>query len=384
MCSLFYPFLAGIRPRRRALACALVLTWASATALAQSLNLDAAQCAALAHSARLHGKAAAIDAAQAMSVAAGERPDPVLKAGIDNIPATGAERATLGTESMTMRRIGVMQELTRGDKLRLRSERYQREAERAAAERDALRSDIERDTALAWFDAWFAQAELDLLQARQTSLQDERTAVEASYRGGRARRSELIAIDAELGMLEERRSTVRQRVRAAAIALARWTGSDAVPAPGPLPDLSSPPLDLAQLEQEQGRYPTLQALDRQRALSETEASLAAAARRPDWSVELTFQQRGPAYSNMVSFGVSVPLQWDRKNRQDRELAARLAQASGARDDYEEARRAFVAEQRQGLDLWQTGRERLARYRQVLEPLARERAGAPIGGWRRAG
>ena len=37
-----------------------------------------------------------------------------------------------------------------------------------------------------------------------------------------------------------------------------------------------------------------------------------------------FSQRGSAYSNMVSLNVSVPLQWDQKNRQDRELAARLA------------------------------------------------------------
>ena len=32
-----------------------------------------------------------------------------------------------------------------------------------------------------------------------------------------------------------------------------------------------------------------------------------------------YSQRGPAYSNMVSLNVSLPLPWDRKNRQDREL-----------------------------------------------------------------
>jgi hypothetical protein len=47
--------------------------------------------------------------------------------------------------------------------------------------------------------------------------------------------------------------------------------------------------------------------------------LAEANKKPDWSVEVAFQQRGSAYSNMVSVGISLPFQWDQKNRQDREL-----------------------------------------------------------------
>lgn len=382
MFSLFFkPALSGMRSRGALAASFLVLICASAVASAQTLSLEAAQRAALVHSAQLRSKGAAADAALSMAVAAGERPDPVLKAGVDNVPVTGADRYTLGTESMTMRRIGVMQEWTRADKLRLRSARYERDAERMLAEREIIHCDIERDSALAWLDLWFAQAEQDLLAAQSEALRDQRTAVEAAYRGGRSSRSELIAMDAELASLEERRSATRQRVRSAALILGRWTGHDAARPLGPLPDLGVPPVDLARLEAEQATYPTLRALERQSAVSQTEAELAAAARRPDWSVEVAFQQRGPAYSNMVSVGVSVPLQWDRKNRQDRELAARLALASGARDDLEEARRAFMTEQRQAFDLWQTGRERLQRYRGSLEPLARERSAAVLAEYR---
>ena len=43
-----------------------------------------------------------------------------------------------------------------------------------------------------------------------------------------------------------------------------------------------------------------------------------------------FSQRGSAYSNMVSLNVSIPLQWDQKNRQDREVSARLALAEQLR------------------------------------------------------
>ena len=52
---------------------------------------------------------------------------------------------------------------------------------------------------------------------------------------------------------------------------------------------------------------------------------------PNWSWEVSYAQRGSAYSNMISVGVSVPLPIARKDRQDRELAARLMQREQARE-----------------------------------------------------
>jgi len=46
-------------------------------------------------------------------------------------------------------------------------------------------------------------------------------------------------------------------------------------------------------------------LVRQEEIAATEAKLAAANRKSDWTVEIAYQQRGPAYSNMVSVGVSI-------------------------------------------------------------------------------
>ena len=83
---------------------------------------------------------------------------------------------------------------------------------------------------------------------------------------------------------------------------------------------------------------------------------------------------------MVSFGVSVPLPWDRANRQDRETAAKLAMAEQARAEREEMLRAHVAEVRAMLAEWQSGRDRLVRYRDELEPLARERSSAALAAY----
>ena len=94
---------------------------------------------------------------------------------------------------------------------------------------------------------------------------------------------------------------------------------------------------------------------------QTEVQLAQANKQADWSVEASYSQRGSAYSNMVSIGVSIPLQWDQKNRQDREVAAKLALAEQAQAQHEDMLRSHVAEVRAMLNEWENGAsDRVAR------------------------
>src|SRR4051812_46174193 len=76
------------------------------------LTLARAQQLALARSRQLDAFALAAQSAREMAVAAGQLPDPILKAGIDNVPTSGPERLSTGADFMTMRRIGLMQEWT--------------------------------------------------------------------------------------------------------------------------------------------------------------------------------------------------------------------------------------------------------------------------------
>lgn len=94
-----------------------------------------------------------------------------------------------------------------------------------------------------------------------------------------------------------------------------------------------------------------------------------------------YQQRGPAYANMISVGVSIPLQWDQKNRQDRELAAKLAMVEQAKAERDEMLRAHIAEVRAMINEWQNNRERLVRFAKELVPLANERTIAVIAAYR---
>ena len=126
----------------RPLAAALFTSLACLGSLAQSslapLTLDAAVAQATARSWLIAAADAQTQAAREMALAAGQRPDPVLRLGIDNLPVTGPDRFSLTRDFMTMRSIGLMQELTREDKRsarvqrqrRLRRQRHQRRQRR--------------------------------------------------------------------------------------------------------------------------------------------------------------------------------------------------------------------------------------------------------------
>ena len=79
--------------------------------------------------------------------------------------------------------------------------------------------------------------------------------------------------------------------------------------------------------------------------------------------------------------LSVPLQWDRKNRQDREVAAKLALVEQLRAEREEATRMHVADALVMLQEWRSHRERLTRYDASLLPLAAERTRASMAAYR---
>jgi outer membrane protein TolC len=346
----------------------------------QSLTLEEAQRRALERSRQVVAQDAAVIASNEMAIAAGQLPDPVLKMGLDNLPINGPDQFSTTRDFMTMRRIGVMQEITRGEKRDLRAQRYAREAEKSAADRDVAVSAVERNTALAWLDRYYAEAMLRVIADQTEQVRREIVAAEGAYRGGRGSQADVIGAHSTLAGLEDRASEYRRRVQTAKTSLARWIGDGAELALATRPSIDSIALKRETLDTDLNHHPEIAAMAKQEEIAATEARLARAGSTPDWSVEVAYQQRGPNFSNMVSIGVSVPLPWDRANRQDREIGAKLALADQARAQREEMLRAHLAEVRTMLAEWDNGRERLARFERDLLPLAAERTKAALASY----
>lgn len=362
----------------RALAAAAALS-ANLGAQAQpALTLERALQLAQARSQQLVAQDASAAAAREMAVAAGQLPDPTLKAGIADLPVGGPDRYNA---TMTTRSVSVMQELTRGDKRRARTARFEREADAAEAARLLALAMLRRDTAMAWLDRHFSERMLDVLREQRTEATLQIDAADAAYRGARGAQAEAFAARSMVAAIDDRIRQVELQVATAKTRLARWVGDAAREPLGAPPELARAGLDGANLDARLAQHPDVVMMARQEAMAQADAGIARSNQRADWGVELMVSQRGSAYANMVSIAVSIPLQLDPKQRQDRELSARLAVVEQMRAQREEGTRERLAEARSWLQAWQSGRDRLAHYDASLLPLAAERTRAALVAYR---
>ncbi len=365
----------------RAAAAALFATTALAAPPAQAgLSLEQALQLAATQSRQLAARDAQASAARDMALAAGQRPDPQLKLGIANLPLSGPDRFSLTNDFMTMRNVGVMQEFTRSAKLQARSARYAREADVALAERALALAMLRKEAATAWLDAAFAGQQRVLVRSQLAEAQLQVQAADAAYRGARGSQADALAARQAVAQMEDRLAQVERDLALARTRLARWVGDAAASEPLDAP----PPMDrlpAAMADGELAGHPEITALARREDLAQADVTVAQAAKETDVSVEVMYSQRGPAYANMLSVNLSIPLQWDQKNRQDRELAARVANATQAHEEREDMTRAHAAELRLQTQQWQADQARLARYDSVQLPLAEQRVQAALTAYR---
>ena len=133
-------------------------------------------------------------------------------------------------------------------------------------------------------------------------------------------------------------------------------------------------------EHEPHNIPQLRALGGQLDVAEAEVEVARTNRDPNWSWEIFYQHRAPSFSNMISVGVSVPLPIAREERQDREVAARLAQRDQARDQLVDAQRRHAAEFEAMRIEWLALNERQTELQRALLPIARQRVDALLAAY----
>ena len=353
-----------------------------ASALAQSaLTLERALHLSQQQSRQLPAQDAQAEAARQMAIAAGQSPDFTLKLGINNLPVTGSDAFNLTNDFMTMASIGFMRELTSADKLQARSARFEREAEVALADRAMTQISLKRDTATAWLERHFQERMQALMRTLREEARLQVEGTQAIYSGGRGSQADVFAARALVAQMDERLQQIEQNIAIAQTRLVRWVGPDGRQPLAAAPDLTHVPLNSNDLTDLLKSHPHIAVLDKQEAVARAEADIAQSDKKSDWSMELMFSQRGPAYSNMVSINFSRPLQNNQALRQDRELAARLSRVGQLQAQRDEAIRERLAEVGAWLQQWQGNRKRLATYDRDLIPLGVQRTQAAVAAYR---
>lgn len=362
---------------RAVLALAGLLAVITPAAADEPLSLSAAVHAALARSRSLDASTAAVQGAREMAVAAAQRPDPVLRLSLDNLPVDGPERFSTTRDFMTMRSIALMQTLPNADKRRARGERFEREADAALSERAQRVALLQTEVAQAWLERHLQEQRLQLLQAQITEARVLVQTTEAALRGGRGSTADALSAREALAQLEQGLIGAQAERANARLTLARFTGG---PPDQPLADPPPWQRSTATIDQ-MDRLPDLAALQAREAVARAEAEVARQDLRPDWSAEIMFSQRGSQFANMVSIGVSVPLQWDKPQRQQRELAARLARVNELEAQREEQMRERTLQVQRWQQDWRAGRDRLTYLDAQRQPLATQRVDAALAAYR---
>lgn len=320
-----------------------------------------------------------VAAAKSTRVSAGELPDPKIALGVDNLPIEGVDRYSVTRDFMTMRRIGLMQEFPNSGKREARVAAAQSQVTLAETQARIARLTVQREAAV----AWIARESVERQLARTDALLEENrllaAAVRAQLAGGTVMATEIVAPQQEAAMIEERRDELRARRAQAIASLRRWIGAAAdAPLQGTAPDWA---IARDTLEHRLHQHPELVAFDSKERVLDAEIAEAQAEKKPDWALELAYQQRGPQYGDMVSLQVSFDLPLFPGSRQDPKIAAKRAERAGLDAEREMALREHAAMLETDFAEHQRLANAVRRQREILLPLADEKVGLALAAWR---
>lgn len=277
------------------------------------------------------------------AIAEGQLPDPKVKFGVINLPVTTSDALRYNRDDQTMVNVGISQDVIPLRKRELASNRMLAEADQFQTEQVATARSIERDVALAWLDVYEAQRKSELYQRMIDDMTAERKVLAANVSSGGAKTSDVLRMDTELSMTNEKRIFAQRDERKSRAALARWIGKSASrPISSDLPVMTnSLGHDANQSALEQ--HPLLRNAYQAEKVAQFDVDSAQANLERNWGWEVGYGKRFNDRSDMLSFQVSIDLQLDRANRQDRRIAEKLVLVEKARELTEDRRRALSSE-----------------------------------------
>ncbi|MFM0124565.1 TolC family protein [Paraburkholderia sp. RL18-101-BIB-B] len=356
--------------RARSVFAALILASVTAHAQEAPVTLDAALQAATDRSASMQAAQASVGASSEAAVKAGQLPNPMLAAGIDNLPINGPQAFTIGQNILTMRRIGIEQEWVSPEKRRLRSALANQVVDKERAGFLAQLVNVRQQTATAWLNAAYAKKAVSLQQELVGHMTHELAATQASYRGAKASASDVVQAQLMLAQTQDQLLKAQQTLQTALISLSRWTAGAVTDVAGepPAPQsvvASLPPDQLREVE------PALMTATADMKVADADTAVANSNRSTNWTWNVSYLQGGSS-SRFVSVGVSIPLPINRKNVEDRDAAEKAQLGTRARLMYEDAQRQVDADIRTLSATLASGRERAAHLTSSLLPAADQR------------
>ncbi len=304
----------------------------SISGVAADLSLEDAEGLALRADPGIQSVEANREALDEMAVAARQLPDPMLKLGLMSLPT---DTFRLGQEPMTQAQIGLVQKFPRGRSRSLRSEQISRRSEGL----DETVRDQELQITLAVREQFLEvakQQHLDKINADAMVVFSDLVDITQDYYGtGRVQQQDVLQASVELAKIQDRATRIAQAEEQARARLAIWIGDAAYREIKPdWPQLKAP-VAMDVMKENLRRHPRILAVQKKVSAADTGIELARQNYKPEFSVDLTYGGRagsnadGSSRSDMLSLMLVMDVPLFHKNRQDRVLAAQVAESSAA-------------------------------------------------------
>jgi outer membrane protein TolC len=280
-------------------------------------------------------------ASEQAAIAARSLPDPQLQLGIRDYPVTGENALSPIDNNFTMYMVGIMREQVRRSKREAAAAQLAAEALVSRRQGSERERQIRRDVMIAWINAVEAHQKSLLLQRLADDLHTGHLVMQEGIKTGRATPATVLRMDSEIALAEGAVAEARADEDRGRAEIGRWIGASAAarPLPDSLPLIDAPkavPADLLQV----GAHPSLQLAQAQQEAASRQVEVARQDRKPDITWSVTFEAR-PRFGNMVTGQVSVPLEINRRNNQDRRIAEAQLRADAAALRAEDTRRDLI-------------------------------------------
>ena len=322
-------------------------------------------------------------ALEEMSVAAGQLPDPLLKMGLVSLPT---DSFNLGQEAMTQVQLGLVQKFPRGKSRALRSEQFGLRSQGLGE----MAHDQELRILLAVREQFLEvvkQKRLASINAEAiTAFSDVADITQDYYATGRVHQQDVLQAAVELARVQDRATRIAQDEEQARARLTRWIGDaayrnleDEWPR---FNDHSSADVIKDQLP----GHPRIQALQKSVAASETGIELAKQKYKPEFALDVTYGGRagtnpdGSSRTDLLTLMVVMDVPLFHRNRQDRVLAAQVAESSSAMFSRDDLFRRMSSEVNFHVATQQKQQERIDRFENTLLPEAAFSSEASFGAY----
>ena len=315
------------------LAAMLALTVTSGPASA-ALSFDEAVQQAVVKDHRLKALEEQVEARQHRAVAVQQLPDPKLSLQMASLPV---DSFNLDQEAMTQLKVGVSQQIPRGDSLAIKAAKQQLAASGLQYAQQARVAVIRRDVGNLWLDSYYWRQVQQLITENYGLFEHLIEVSNNQYASGSNRLGDVVRAELELTRLDDRLTRVGLKQAQIQGRLSGWLAMPSLAIAHQLPALQAPLLprdDFNALSQQVAEHPLLHVARQEIEQMQQQELLAKQAYEPAYTLSGSYGLRqdssnGADRPDLLSVGISMDLPLFTELRQDKTLKSAEASTRSA-------------------------------------------------------